>query len=125
MMVLLEMMARAYGNEREPETFAELVEADQSLVDGLASQAFNLERGPVRPVECREVYIGKAAEIPEGERKILDVDGISIAVFHHRGNWYALRNSCLHRGAPVATGRLQGNILTCPWHGYQYDITNR
>lgn len=35
----------------------------------------------------------------------------------------AVRNYCLHRSGPVATGELGGDILTCPWHGYQYDLT--
>ncbi len=34
-----------------------------------------------------------------------------------------MRNSCLHRGGPVATGSLDGDVLTCPWHGFQYDVT--
>ena len=38
-------------------------------------------------------------------------------------NGLALRNSCVHRGGPAATGTLEGDILTCPWHGFQYDVT--
>jgi len=63
-------------------------------------------------------------EIPEGERKIIQVSGLSIGVFHHQSKWYALRNSCLHRGGPVCTGTLEGDTLICPWHGYQYDVKN-
>ncbi|MBI4670258.1 MAG: Rieske (2Fe-2S) protein [Chloroflexi bacterium] len=68
------------------------------------------------------VTIARADDIQEGERKIVNVDGISIGMFHHNGNWYALRNSCLHRGGPVCTGKLEGDTLTCPWHGFQYDV---
>ncbi len=67
---------------------------------------------------------GSEAEIPDGGRKIIKVDGLSIGVFHHEGGWYALRNSCQHRGGPVATGELKDGILTCPLHGYQYRVTN-
>ena len=62
------------------------------------------------------------AVTPNGERKLVDIEGISIGIFHHEGNWYALRNTCLHRGGPVATGRLECDTLTCPWHGFQYDV---
>lgn len=123
MMVLLEMLARAYGNEREAETFDPLVKVDEGFVNNLAEQAFDLEKGPSWQGPVKEVVVAKVSEIPDGERKIVDVDGISIGVFHHNSCWYALRNSCLHRGGPVATGSLKGEILTCPWHGFQYDVT--
>jgi nitrite reductase (NADH) small subunit/3-phenylpropionate/trans-cinnamate dioxygenase ferredoxin subunit len=61
-------------------------------------------------------------DIPDGERKLVSVEGLSIGVFHHKGGWYALCNQCLHRGGPIATGPLEGDIITCPWHGFQYDV---
>ena len=71
----------------------------------------------------KDVIVAEAAAIPDGERKIVQVDGLSIGVFHHKGGWYALRNSCMHRGGPVGTGALEGDTLVCPWHGFQYNIT--
>ena len=71
----------------------------------------------------KDVVVAEAAAIPDGERKIVQVDGLSIGVFHHNGGWYALRNSCMHRGGPVGTGALEGDTLVCPWHGFQYNIT--
>jgi nitrite reductase/ring-hydroxylating ferredoxin subunit len=35
-----------------------------------------------------------------------------------------VRNLCLHHGGPVATGKLEGDNLICPWHGYTYNVTN-
>ena len=124
MMVLLEMLSRAYGNEREAETFDSLVDVDQTAVSHLAAQAFELESQPAAPAPTRKVIVAPAQSIPDGERKIVQVDGVSIGVFHHKGAWHALRNHCLHRGGPVATGPLEGDVLTCPWHGFKYDITN-
>jgi nitrite reductase/ring-hydroxylating ferredoxin subunit/hemoglobin-like flavoprotein len=123
MMVLLEMLARAYGHEREAETFDPLQAVDEGLVDDLASEAFRREVGMEPSMPHRDVFVARISDIPEGERKIIQVDGLSIGVFHHKGNWYAVRNSCLHRGGPVATGSLEGDVLTCPWHGFQYDVT--
>ena len=68
--------------------------------------------------------MAQAIDIPEGERKIVTVDALSIGVFHHKGQWIALRNSCLHRGGPVCTGSLVDDTLTCPWHGFQYNVNS-
>ena len=73
-------------------------------------------------IEYRDVLIGSVDEIPDGGRKIVETEHLSIGVFHRDGQWVALQNSCLHRGGPVCTGELAGGTLTCPWHGYQYDL---
>jgi nitrite reductase/ring-hydroxylating ferredoxin subunit/hemoglobin-like flavoprotein len=123
MMVILEMLSRAYGTEREAETFDALVKIDQDAVDHLASEAFEHEHDKDKPVATKTVFVAKASEIADGDRKIVHVGALTIGIFHHKGNWHALRNSCLHRGGPVATGRLDGDTLTCPWHGFQYNVT--
>ena len=122
MMVILEMLSRAYGYEREAETYADRGEVDQEAVFQLAVEAYELALGMRTLDERHEAMVAKVAEIPEGERKLVQVEDISIGVFHHNGGWYAVNNSCLHRGGPVATGSLEGDILICPWHGYQYNL---
>ncbi len=123
MMVILELLARAYGHEREAATFDPLVPVDQQMVADLAERVFEHERGRDEPMPVKDVIVAEAAAIPDGARKIVQVDGLSIGVFHHKGGWYALRNSCMHRGGPVGTGALEGDTLICPWHGFQYNIT--
>lgn len=122
MMVILEMLARAYGNEREAETFDPIQAIDQEMVERLALEAVEVEQGTGPAVVYKDVVAARVDEIPEGERKILMINGLSIGLFHHKGNWYALKNVCLHRGGPVCTGTLEGDTLTCPWHGFQYDV---
>jgi nitrite reductase/ring-hydroxylating ferredoxin subunit/hemoglobin-like flavoprotein len=124
MMVILELLARAYSEEREQVTFDPAVSVDRQMVIELAKAAFAREQGEAAPLATRSVDVAEAADIPEGERKIVKVDGLTIGVFHHNGGWYALRSSCVHRGGPVATGALEGDILTCPWHGFQYTVTD-
>lgn len=84
--------------------------------------------------------VGTVAEIGPGQRKIVDVDGISIGVFNVDGTFYALRNRCPHQAAPLCQGSLKGTtlpsapgeylwardgeILRCPWHGWEFDVTN-
>lgn len=122
MMVVLELLARAYGQEREPESYAPLIAVDQEWLGGLARGAVAKEQGDGAPVPVKDVVVAAAADIPEGGRKIVQVDNLSIGVFHHDGGWYAVRNSCIHRGGPVATGTLVGDTLTCPWHGFQFNL---
>lgn len=122
-MVILEMLARAYQHEREVEPQQALHPVDPEAVMDMSIESYEIGLGLQRIRGYKQVYVGQEADIPDGERKIIDVDGVSIGVFHHKGGWYALKNSCLHRGGPVATGRLDGDNLICPWHGYTYDVT--
>lgn len=124
LMVILEMLARAYSTERAAEGEGSQASIDKGTVHQLAVQIYERNLGLYRSIEYKEMKIGSVAEIPDGERKIVEVEGISIGIFHYHGDWYALRNSCLHRSGPVCTGSLKDGILTCPWHGYQYDVTN-
>ena len=122
MMVVLELLARSYGHERQEETFENLCVIDPELVKLMAVDTYERSLGIARSVEYKEVYVGRVEDIPDGERKIIQVDDLSIGVFHHEGTWHALMNSCLHRGGPVCEGPLKDSILTCPWHGYQYNL---
>ena len=97
---------------------------DTQSVHQLAVQIYERNLGIYRSIEYQGVKVASVNEIPDGERKIVEVEGVSIGVFHHHGAWYALRNSCLHRGGPVCTGVLKDDVITCPWHGYQYYVTS-
>jgi nitrite reductase/ring-hydroxylating ferredoxin subunit len=124
MMVILELLSRAYGHEREPETYSPRATIDHEAVFQLAVESYEVGLGMRTSMEPKDVMVGRAEDIPDGERKLVQVDDLSIGVFHHQGAWYAVRNSCLHRGGPVAAGSLEGDVLTCPWHGYKYNVTN-
>jgi nitrite reductase/ring-hydroxylating ferredoxin subunit len=81
------------------------------------------------------------SEIPEGASKLLTLDGIEIGIIKSNGRCYAFRNQCPHEGGPVCTGTItgalaqgpetewkliwerEGEILYCPWHGSDFDIT--
>lgn len=82
--------------------------------------------------------VAAADEIAPGERKIVTVAGRSIGIFNLDGEFFALRNRCPHQGGPLCQGKtwgvLQarapgeieysraGEVLTCPWHAWEFDI---
>jgi len=66
----------------------------------------------------------KIGEIPPGMVRELQLDGKVIALSNVGGKLYAIDNVCLHRGGPLGEGELSGQVVTCPWHGWQYDVTS-
>jgi len=69
------------------------------------------------------VRVAAVADVPPGTGAVVHADGRTLALFNVDGTFYALDNTCLHRGGPVGEGDLEGTIVTCPWHGFQYDVT--
>jgi nitrite reductase (NADH) small subunit len=65
----------------------------------------------------------KTDELPPGSVREFQVEGTTLAIANVDGKFYAINNTCLHRGGPLGQGELQGKVLTCPWHGWQYDVT--
>jgi nitrite reductase/ring-hydroxylating ferredoxin subunit len=51
------------------------------------------------------------------------VGGRPVALFNVGGSFYALSNTCIHRGGPLGQGMLEGNVVMCPWHAWTYDVT--
>ena len=51
------------------------------------------------------------------------LEGRVIAVFYCEEKLVALDGMCAHQGGPIAQGQLDGRCVTCPWHGWQYDVT--
>lgn len=70
------------------------------------------------------VQVATTAEIPAGQAKTVEVDGKQIAVFNCDGTFYAIDNTCKHQGGPLGEGELDGTVVTCPWHGWTYDVTS-
>jgi len=68
--------------------------------------------------------VAKASDIAPGSGKVIEVGGKAIAVFNCDGTFYAVENACTHRGGPLGEGSLSGSTVTCPWHGWEYDVTS-
>src|SRR5690348_4644266 len=67
--------------------------------------------------------ISSIGQVPPGTCKVVRAGGKTIALFNIDGHFYALDNACMHRGGPLGEGRLAGTVVTCPWHGNQFDVT--
>lgn len=65
-------------------------------------------------------------ELPEGSSKIVKVKNAKVAIFHYNGKITAIGNACLHKGGPLGLGcvekKYDGLYVTCPWHGWEYNI---
>jgi len=68
------------------------------------------------------VRVAAKSEIPAGQGKTVEAGGKQIAVFNCGGAFYAIDNTCKHQGGPLGEGELDGTVVTCPWHGWTYDI---
>ena len=82
--------------------------------------------------------VARVDELAPGERKLVEVAGRSIGVFNVKGTIIAVLNVCPHELAPVCLGRVggttlpsapgefrwgrEGEILACPWHGWEFDL---
>ncbi len=98
------------------------------------------ERASPRRAGTRPHAVCSVSELPPGERKIVEVGNRSIGVFNVHGDFYALRSLCPHQGAPLCRGTItgtarasqpgefiwerEGQVLRCPWHGWEFDITS-
>lgn len=121
-LVILEMLSSAYDEDRQSEKYLDRIPIEQDEIYTLALESYERNLGIARSIEYQDILVGMQDEIPEGGRKIIQVDDISIGVFHHAGEWYALSNRCLHRSGPICEGSLSGDVIACPWHGYKYNL---
>jgi nitrite reductase (NADH) small subunit len=96
------------------------------------------EAKPAVAKRGKSLTICPASEIGVGEKRIVEADGLSIGVYNIKGEYFAIRNVCPHAGAPLCQGHIQtthrpsgvgeydpaleGRVLRCPWHGWEFDI---
>ena len=67
--------------------------------------------------------VAKTSELQSGSAKLVEVSGKRIALFNVEGKFYAIDDTCTHRGGPLSEGELNGNTVTCPWHHATFDVT--
>ena len=68
------------------------------------------------------VKVASVSELDAGACKTVEVNGKPIALFNVGGKVFALDNTCLHQGGPLGEGMLEGEVVTCPWHMWEYNV---
>lgn len=68
------------------------------------------------------VKVADLSELAPGTSKAVEAAGKTIALFNVEGTVFALDNTCLHQGGPLGEGMLEGDVITCPWHMWEYNV---
>ena len=68
------------------------------------------------------IKVANLSELAPGSAKTVQVNGLEIALFNVNGTIYATDNTCLHQGGPLGEGVLEGEVVTCPWHMWEYNV---
>lgn len=68
------------------------------------------------------VKVIASADLPPGQGMEANVGGKPVALFNVGGRFYAVSNTCLHRGGPLGQGFVEGTTVTCPWHSWTWDV---
>lgn len=69
-----------------------------------------------------EYVVGSLAAVEAGEAILASVSGTDVALFMCRGQVVATQGQCPHAEGPLHEGEVEGSVLTCPWHGWSFDL---
>ena len=68
------------------------------------------------------VKVANLSDLGPGSSMTIEANGKAVALFNVDGAVYALDNTCLHRGGPLGEGFLEGDVVACPWHMWEYNV---
>ncbi len=68
-------------------------------------------------------HVAALGELPDGATRVVYAGGEQVALFNIGGRVYAIENRCSHANGPLADGRVEGTLVTCPYHDSQFDLT--
>ena len=70
------------------------------------------------------IKIANIEDVQEGSAIAVEVAGEKVALFNVEGTFYAIDDTCTHRGGPLCEGEVEGTEVTCPSHGAKFDLTS-
>ena len=73
-------------------------------------------------IMAKLLNIAKTTDVPPGQAAAFTIEGQKIALFNVEGTYYAIGDTCTHRGGPLSEGDVLGVKVTCPWHGAEFDL---
>jgi nitrite reductase (NADH) small subunit/3-phenylpropionate/trans-cinnamate dioxygenase ferredoxin subunit len=68
------------------------------------------------------VKIAETRDVAPGSGTVVQAEGHSIALFNVAGTFHAIDNTCTHEGGPLGEGQLTGDVVSCPWHGAEFNV---
>jgi nitrite reductase (NADH) small subunit len=68
------------------------------------------------------VTVARVDDVPPGSLRHVRAGDVELALARIGDDFYATQGACLHLKGPLGHGRLEGHVLSCPWHGWQYDV---
>ncbi len=68
------------------------------------------------------IKVATTEELADQQAKVVELEGEKIALFRVDGAFYAMSDTCTHRGGPLSEGTVEGTEVTCPWHGAKFDL---
>lgn len=66
--------------------------------------------------------VARVEEFPPGSRRVVDIDGVMVAVFNLNGAYHAIEDTCPHDRSELASGALEGEEIVCPRHGARFSV---
>jgi len=69
-----------------------------------------------------KTIVARRGDLRPGHMLYVDIDGLPIALANVDGTIYAFGDSCRHEGGPLSSGVLRDEVVTCPWHGWAYNV---
>ncbi len=70
------------------------------------------------------VRVGTRDDFPEGEMRRVEARGLPVVILRRKGLLYAMGAMCSHAGGPLQEGKLDGEVVTCPWHGSRFRFSD-
>lgn len=77
---------------------------------------------PVAGGQPEFLTVARISDVDPGRARVIYLRGTEIALFNVNGTFYAVDNLCPHEGGPLVAGTVKGEILTCPWHRWQFHL---
>lgn len=109
--------------DRQSSVFAWIVYLGAGLVVVLHLMAAMKERRKASAATADWIDAGDPGTISEGRARIVTLpSGDKVAIFRHEDALSAIGNACAHQNGPLGEGRILDCLVTCPWHGFQYDV---
>ena len=66
--------------------------------------------------------VARTGDVPAGRGKMVKIGGKRFALFNVDGTYYAIDDTCPHRGGPLSEGEVAGTTVTCSWHRSRFDL---